>query len=117
MQELDPIVLLSVFQEMMGPGVWALILLAIASIVGFVLVLRREGALDSRRLVRSELIGVVGGVAALVIMAQVTRSGFTDAGGPVDWLLVGVIFAIGLVGATIAAYAVQGLMNRPQNAE
>ncbi|SOD90929.1 DUF5368 domain-containing protein [Caenispirillum bisanense] len=110
MKDLDLSVLVSVFLEMMGPLFWLLLLLGIAGIVGFVAVFLREGKLDSRRLIRSELVGLAGGVAALVLMASVTVSGFTDAGGPVDWLLIGIIWGIGLAGTTILAYAVQGLL-------
>ena len=51
-----------------------------------------------------------GGIGALVLMAYVTVSGFTDAGGPVDWLLVGLIWGGGLVGTTILSYALMGLL-------
>ncbi|WP_404385749.1 DUF5368 domain-containing protein [Caenispirillum salinarum] len=110
MKDLDLATLLSVFQEMMGPLLWVLVLLAVAGIAAFLFVLVREGGLKGGRLVRSELIGVAGGFMALVVMAWVTVSGFTDAGGPVDWLLIGIIWGIGLVGTTILAYAVQGLV-------
>mgnify|MGYP001806739185 CR=1 FL=1 len=110
MKDLDPFVFLMVFQEMLGPVLWLLVALALFGLVGFAFVFLREGKMDSRRLVRSELIGLVGGVLALVLAAKFTVSGFTDAGGPVDWLLVGLIWGVGLAGTTILAYAVQGLM-------
>lgn len=110
MKDLDPFVLLVVFQEMLGPVLWLLVALAVFGLIGFAFVFLREGRMDSRRLVRSELVGLVGGVLALVLAAKFTVSGFTDAGGPVDWLLVGLIWGVGLAGTTILAYAVQGLM-------
>ncbi|MEW5727180.1 MAG: DUF5368 domain-containing protein [Pseudomonadota bacterium] len=111
MKDLDPFVFLAVFQEMLGPVLWLLIILAVAGLGAFAYVLAREDyTIDSRRLVRSELVGLGGGVFALVLMANVTLSGFTDAGGPVDWLLVGLIWGIGLAGFTILAYAVHGLV-------
>ncbi|CAA7616277.1 DUF5368 domain-containing protein [Magnetospirillum sp. UT-4] len=109
MSSFDPIVFFYVFNEMLGPVLWVLVALAVAGIAGFLTVLLREGSIDSRRLVRAELAGLAGGVAALVLMAKVTLSGFTDAGGPVDWLLVGLIWGIGLAGTTILVYAVLGL--------
>ncbi|KAA0579115.1 hypothetical protein FZ983_17510 [Azospirillum sp. B21] len=109
MKEFDLAVFLVVFQEMLGPLLWILPALAIAGLVSFAAVLLHEGGLVSRRLVRSEIVGVLGGFAALGLMAMVTISGFSDAGGPVDWLLVGLIWGVGLVGATILAYAVQGV--------
>lgn len=112
MKDLDPFVLLVVFQEMLGPVLWLLLALAAFGLIGFAVVFLRERRLDSRRLVRSELVGLIGGGLALVLAAKFTVSGFTDAGGPVDWLLVGLIWGVGLAGTTILAYAVQGLVCR-----
>ena len=109
MKDLDPFVFLVVFQEMLGSTLWLLVALALFGLVGFAAVFLREGSLDSRRLVRSELLGLLGGVLALVLAAKFTVSGFTDAGGPVDWLLIGLIWGIGLAGTTILAYTIQGL--------
>lgn len=110
MKELDPLVFLAVFQEMLGPLLWVLVFLAVSGIAAFVALLVREGRVVSRRLVQSELLGLIGGVAALVIMAQVSSSGFTDAGGPADWFLIALVYGAGLVGTTILAYAVMGWM-------
>ncbi|MGQ9367433.1 DUF5368 domain-containing protein [Azospirillum sp. ST 5-10] len=109
MQNLDPLVFLAVLQEMMGPLLWLVAGAAAAGLAALAAVLLHERHLASRRLVRSEAVGVLGGFAALWLMATVTHSGFTDAGGPVDWLLIGVIWGAGLVGGTVLAYAVQGL--------
>jgi hypothetical protein len=108
MKEFDPLVILAVFQEMLGFWLWVLLLLAIGGIVAFLALWIRERRLVSRRLVQSEAVGLLGGVLALVIMAQVSSSGFTDAGGPLDWLLVGVIYGIGFIGTVILVYALRG---------
>ena len=113
MKDLDLAVFFSVFHEMLGPVLWLLLALAVGGIALALWVFVREGSsIDSRRLVRSELMGLLGGVAALVLMAEVTVSGFTDAGGPVDWLLVGLIWGIGLAGTTILAYGIQGVFKK-----
>ena len=112
MENLDPMVFLAVLEEMLGPALWLLFLLAAAGLAGLAMVLVRERGIDSRRLVRSEAIGLAGGVLALVLMAYATHSGFTDAGGPVDWLLIGLIFGAGAAGTTILAYAVAGNLAR-----
>lgn len=111
MKDLDPVVFLAVFQEMLGPVLWLLVAVAVIGLAGFAYVFVREGGIDSRRLVRSELFGLLGGFGALVIAAHYTHSGFSDAGGPVDWLLVGLIWGIGLAGVTILAYAIQGMLH------
>lgn len=110
MKELDPWVFLAVFQEMLGPLLWVLVLLALGGVAAFLMLLAKEGGLVSRRVVRAELLGLLGGVAALVIMAQVSSSGFTDAGGPADWFLIALVYGAGAVGTTVLTYAVLGWM-------
>ena len=117
MKELDPLVLLAIFQEMLGPLLWILPAVALLGLLAFAALLLREKRLISRRLVRAELLGLLGGALSLVLMARVSSSGFTDAGGPADWLLIALIFGIGLAGTTILLYAIAGwwsvLRSRP----
>jgi hypothetical protein len=108
MKELDPLVFLAVFQEMLGPLLWVLVLLAVGGIAAFVAVLAKERRIVSQRLVRAELLGLVGGALSLVLMAKVSSSGFTDAGGPADWFLIALVFGVGLAGTTILVYALAG---------
>ncbi|MCU0924745.1 MAG: DUF5368 domain-containing protein [Hydrogenophaga sp.] len=115
MKELDPMVFLAVFQEMLGPMLWVMLLVALGAVVAFVALLVREKGVVSRRLVRAELLGLVGGVVALVVMAQVSSSGFTDAGGPADWFLIALVYGLGLVATVILTYAVMGWMQQRPN--
>ena len=108
MKELDPFVLLVVFQEMLGPLLWLLLAVVVMGLLAFVALLIRERGLVSRRLVRSQALGLIGGVMALVLMVQVSSSGFTDAGGPADLLLIALVFGLGFVGSTILFYTVGG---------
>lgn len=110
MKELDPLVFLAVFQEMLGPMLWVMLLAAVVAVVAFVALVMREKGIVSRRLVRAELLGLLGGVVALVIMAQVSSSGFTDAGGPADWFLIVLVYGVGLVATVILTYAAMGWM-------
>jgi len=112
MQDIDPFVLFKVFQEMLGPVLWMMLVLALFGLLGSLFLLVRERRIDLHRLVKSEIAGLGGGVLALVIAAHFTVSGFSDAGGPVDWLLVGLIWGTGLAGSTILAYAIYGLSAR-----
>lgn len=48
----------------------------------------------------------------MAVMAWVMLSGFSDAGGPVDRLLVGVIWGVGVVSGAVLSYAVLGLLDR-----
>jgi hypothetical protein len=107
-KELDPLVFVAVFQEMLGPMLWLLLGLAVLGVTAFVALLAREKGIVARRLVRAELIGLFGGVLALVIMARVSSSGFTDAGGPADWFLIALVYGVGVVATAILAYAAMG---------
>ncbi len=108
MKELDPVILLAVFQEMLGPWLWLLLAVAVVGLLAFAMLLVRERGIVPRRLVRAEALGIVGGVLALVLMARVSSSGFTDAGGPADWFLIALVFGVGLAGSTILIYTAAG---------
>lgn len=108
MKELDLLTLVTVFQEMLGPLLWIMVLLAVGGTAAFIVLLFREKGLNARRLVQAELAGLLGGALALVIMARVSSSGFTDAGGPADWFLIALVFGAGLIGTVILVYAALG---------
>ena len=108
MKELDPLILLSVFQEMLGALLWPLVAIMVLGTLAFMLLLVRERKIVSRRFVRSQALGLIGGVFALMLMANVSSSGFTDAGGPADWFLIALVFGLGLVGAAIVFYTIAG---------
>jgi hypothetical protein len=108
MKELDPLVFLAVLQEMMGPLLWLLLLLALAGSAAFAALLWRERRLPARRVVQAELLGLLGGALALVLMAKVSSSGFTDAGGPADWFLIAAVYAAGWLGTSVLAYGALG---------
>jgi len=112
MKDLDVATFIAVFQEMLGPWLWVIVGGSVAATLAFAWVLLRDRGLVSGRLVWSQVVGVAGGVAAVLVMLAVTHSGFRDFGGPIDWVLVALIFAVGAVGATVAAYALMGLVRR-----
>ncbi|MBS3997494.1 MAG: DUF5368 domain-containing protein [Hydrogenophaga sp.] len=108
MKDLDPLVFLSVFQEMLGFWLWVMIAAGLIAAVAFVALVVRERGIVSRRLVWAELVGLLGGVVALVIMAGVSSSGFTDAGGPADWFLIALVYGVGLVASALLVYTALG---------
>lgn len=112
MKELDPLVFLAVFEEMLGVWLWIGLAAAAVTLVAFAYVLLRDRGFCSRRLVWSEVVAVLGGVAAVLIMQRVTHSGFSDIGGPIDWVLGIAIFATGAVLALVASYAALGIARR-----
>lgn len=108
MQSMDPMVFLAVFQEMLGPLLWLILFVVIGGTAAFVALLIKEKHIATKRLVGSEVVGVIGGILSLVLMAKVSSSGFTDAAGPIDWLLIAAVFGLGLVGTTILSYTISG---------
>jgi uncharacterized membrane protein AbrB (regulator of aidB expression) len=114
MKELDPWVFVAVFQEMLGFWLWIYLIVAVVGAVAFVSLLVRERTVVSRRLVQSELMGLLGGMVALVIMARVSSSGFTDAGGPADWFLIALVYGVGFAVTTVLLYTVMGWMRAPK---
>lgn len=108
MKELDPFILLAVFQEMLGPLLWLILAVVVVGTLAFLLLLVREHKIYSRRLMWSQLAGLFGGVMSLVIMAKVSASGYSDAAGPADWILLVLVFAVGAVGTTVLTYTIVG---------
>ena len=112
MKELDPFTLLAVFQEMLGALLWPLLLVVVLGAAAFLLLLAREREINARRLVRSQAVGLIGGLASLWLMAAVSSSGFTDAGGPADWVLIALVFLLGTIGTAIVVYTATGWLCR-----
>lgn len=108
MKNVDFNSLLATFQEMLGWFLWPLLIAIVLTTIAFWWLLWKEKSICSKRLMWSELAGIPGGILALVIMAIASASGFSDAGGPIDWFLIGLIFGIGFIGATILVYTIAG---------
>ena len=112
MKELDPLIFWYVFKEMLGaPLLWLLIILIAGGTLAFLFLLFKERTIVARRMVGAQAIGLLGGALALVVMAKVSSSGFTDAGGPADWFLIALVFGLGAVGTTVLGYTVAGYMH------
>jgi hypothetical protein len=109
MKEMTLATLIAVFQEMLGGWFWVLVLLGVAVFVALAVILVRDKRLYAARLIRAEIGGLVGGIFAVWLALAVTNSSLADAGGPIDWLLYGMLFGIGAVGATILAYVALSL--------
>lgn len=114
MKDLDPVVFAAVLQEMLGFLFWPLVIFIVAGALALLVVLVRDRRVNSRRLVRSEAIGLLGGFVAIGLMLWVTASTPGNLlGGPIDWLLTLAIWIAGAIGAAIAVYVVLGLVDRP----
>ncbi|MDP3415033.1 DUF5368 family protein [Falsiroseomonas sp.] len=112
MQDFEIWMFIAVFQEMLGWAIWPIAALCVAATLALGMVLLRDRRLVAPRLLRAELLGLLGGLAAVAAMFAITSSWPGDMGGPIDWLLAIGIFVAGGLGTAIAAYAVAGLFAR-----
>lgn len=110
MKDLDPAVFVAVLQEILGGFFWPLVAFVVLGAIAFLYVLARDRTLVSARFVWSELVGLAGGVFAIWFTFAITNSDFADIGGPIDWVLLIVLFVLGAIGGTIASYVVLGLL-------
>lgn len=108
MKELDPFVLWAVFHEMFGALLWLVIILVPLGLIALVALLLRERKVHGRRLAYSIVLGLIGGVIGEILIVKASSSGFTDAGGPVDWVLIELIFIAGTAVATLLIYMLVG---------
>lgn len=118
MKGFDWVMFQAVINEMLGFWFWIILLLIIIGIGGFLFYWLKDRGLHSRILVPSELIGLfIGGPLALVIAAMVSSSGFTDAVQPIDWLMVGLTYGVGVIAATLLIYVLWRSLSKPDNTD
>jgi hypothetical protein len=113
MKDLSLSTFLAVFEEMYGFWLfWGLVAVALVVTLTFLAVLLRERQVRSGRLIAAEIIGLVGGFAAVLFVQLITSSRFSDLGGPIDVIVMLGIWLAGAGGALVAAYAAMGLLSR-----
>jgi hypothetical protein len=115
MKDLTFATLIAVWEEMFGQGVfWTMVALA-AVITGLYLyVLIRDRAMSMRKFLWAQLSMPVGALASVWFVLSITSSRLADMGGPIDWLMLLGIAAVGAVGFAILVYVVQSLVRGPQ---
>ena len=113
MQDMTLETMLAVFQEMFGPVLfWILVLAAIVIILLYLYVLVRDRALSMRKFLMAQLSMPIGAVAAVLFVQAVTDSHFRDIGGPVDMIVLLGVAVLGAVGLAILVYTAQSLVRR-----
>lgn len=114
MKDLTFETLIAVFEEIFGPALfWAMVAAAILVTLAFVFVVLRDRAVESRRLLRAELLAPIGAIAAIVFVQQMTNSGLKDLGGPVDLIMLIAIGVGGAGGIVILGYTAMALLFPP----
>lgn len=113
MKELTLGMLLAVSEEVFGAGLfWLLIVLAALVIGLFLLVLIRDRGLVAGRFLWSEITAPIGAIAAILFVQFMTSSGFGDIGGPIDVIVLLMIGAAGAVVAPMLTYLALGLTRK-----
>ncbi|MCU0815240.1 MAG: DUF5368 domain-containing protein [Cypionkella sp.] len=113
MKELTFETLLAVFEEMFGSGLfWFMVALAAGITAAYLYVLIRDRALSMRKFLVAQLSMPFGAIAAVVFVWQITNSGLSDIGGPVDVIILLGVAAIGAVGLAILVYTAQSLLRK-----
>jgi hypothetical protein len=112
MKDLTLETLVAVFQEMFGIAWWwAIVIVSAIGALAFLFVLIRDRGVLSKRFVKAELLAPVGGIGAVAFTKYFTDSSFGSLfGGPIDWIVVVGVFALGAGGAVVISYVLLGLL-------
>lgn len=111
MKELTLQTLIAVFEEIFGRGLfWAMVAVAAVITLAYLYVLLRDRHLSARKFLTAQLFMPVGALAAVVFVQWVTHSGFGDIGGPIDWIVLLWVAALGAGGAAILVYTIEALI-------
>ncbi len=106
--------LLAVFEEIFGPFLfWAMVAVAIIVTLLYIYVLFRDREVSWRKFLWAQLSMPVGAIAAVLFVQGMTRSGFSDVGGPIDVVVLLGVAAAGAIGAAILVYTVESLLWPP----
>lgn len=102
---------IAVFEEMFGRGLfWAMVAVAVIVTVLYLYVLIRDRSVSWRKFLLAQLSMPVGAVAAVLLLWQVTHSGLSDVGGPIDVIVLLAVAAAGAIGMAIGVYTLQSLI-------
>ncbi len=116
MEEFSLLTMIAVFEEMFGIALfWIMVSVAVVITAAWVFVLVRDRSLSFRKYLVAQLSMPFGAVAAVWFVLWITNSGLADIGGPIDWLVLLGVAALGAVGLAILVYVVQSLMRGRQS--
>lgn len=117
MSEYQFSMLVSIMEIMLGVFFWPLIIGVALLTLLFIVLLLKERQVFSRRLLHAQILGIFGGWFALWMMAVLSESRFTDAGGPIDWLVIIVVYILGFFGTAILWYTIAGWLGLGKDAQ
>lgn len=110
MKDLTFETLLAVFEEIFGPTLfWVMVVAAVVITLGYLYVLIRDRSVSWRKFLFAQLSMPVGAVLAVWFVMVMTKSRLSDLGGPIDVILFLGIAAAGALGMAVFVYTVESL--------
>lgn len=110
--------MLAVFEEIFGRGLfWTMVVAAAAVTLAYAYVLVRDRAVSWRKFLWAQLSMPVGAVAAVAFVMAATSSHLRDIGGPVDVIVLLLVALVGAVGLAILVYTLQSLLHPPRRGD
>ncbi len=114
MKELTFETLIAVFEEIFGAWLfWSLVAAAAVVTVAYAYVLIRDRNISMRKFLLAQLSMPFGAIGSVLFVQIMTDSHLRDLGGPVDWIVLGGVAAVGAVGTAILVYTMQSLLWPP----
>lgn len=110
MKELTFSTLIAVFEEVFGRGLfWLMVALAVVITLLYLFVLIRDRSVSWRKFLWAQISMPFGAILAVLFVQMVTRSGFSDIGGPIDVVVLLAVAAAGAIGSAILVYTAESL--------
>lgn len=115
MKELTLETLLAVFEEIFGRWLfWGMVATAVVVTLAYFYVLVRDHRISWWKFLLAQVSMPFGAVVAVWFVLRITHSQLADMGGPIDYIVLLGIAAIGAVGTAVLVYTVHSLIRGPQ---
>ncbi len=110
MEEFSLRTFVAVFEEIFGRGLfWSMVAVAALITLAWVYVLIRDRAMSMRKFLVAQIAMPFGAVASVAFVLWITNSRLSDLGGPIDWIVMLGVAALGAIGLSILVYVIQSL--------
>ncbi len=111
MKDLTLPTMIAVFEEVFGSWLfWCLVAGAIVGMILYLYVLIRDRSLSLRKFLWAQISMPFGAIAAVWLVLKVTSSRLADLGGPIDFIVLLGIAAVGAIGISIVVYTLQSII-------
>lgn len=115
MKELTIETLIAVFEEIFGRWLfWAMVAAAVLVTLAYLYVLIRDRRISWWKFLLAQVSMPLGAAGAVWFVLKITHSHLSDMGGPVDYIVLLGIAAVGAIGTAILVYTVHSLIRGPQ---